>query len=140
VGPDAGAQSTLSGGGRYDGLVEQIGGPPTPGIGFGAGLERLQLALENEGVTAPPRALDVFFVVDGGPREQVLRLLADLRRRGIACDTDYAGRSLRGQLTQARRTGAPTVVIVGADGAVVRRRGAAEEQVSLADLPATLNE
>ena len=66
VGPDASAQSTICGGGRYDGLVEQIGGPPTPGIGFGAGLERLLLALENEGVTAPRRALDVFFVVDGG--------------------------------------------------------------------------
>ena len=106
VGPDEGAQSTLSGGGRYDGLVEQIGGPPTPGIGFGAGIERLQLALENEGVTAERAPLDVFFVLDGAPRQRILTLMADLRRRGLACDTDYAGRSFKGQMTQAGRTGA----------------------------------
>jgi histidyl-tRNA synthetase len=139
VGPDEAAQSTLSGGGRYDGLIEQIGGPPTPGIGFGAGIERLQLALENEGVTAPPRTLDVFFVVDGAPREQILALLAELRRRDIACDTDYAGRSLKGQMTQAGRTGAHTVVIARAEEAAIRRRGAEEQVVPLADLAATLS-
>ena len=58
VGPDENANSTICGGGRYDGLVEAIGGPPTPGIGFGAGLERLLLALENEGIAASPKPLD----------------------------------------------------------------------------------
>ena len=139
VGPDEGAQSTLSGGGRYDGLVEQIGGAATPGIGFGAGIERLQLALENEGVTAERAPLDVFFVLDGGPRERILTLMADLRRRGLACDTDYAGRSFKGQMTQAGRTGARTVVIARADDAAVRRSGAEEQIVRLDDLAATLN-
>ena len=113
-----------AGGGRYDGLVEAIGGPPTPGIGFGAG-HRAAAARARErrrdGAAAAP--LDVFFVVDGGPREQVLDAAGRAASRGIACDTDYAGRSLKGQLTQAGRTGAHTVVIVGADGAAVRRRG-----------------
>ncbi len=64
VGPDETANSTICGGGRYDGLVEQIGGPPTPGIGFGAGLERLLLAIEREAEPASARALDVFFVAE----------------------------------------------------------------------------
>jgi histidyl-tRNA synthetase len=138
VGPDEGAQSTLSGGGRYDGLVEEIGGPPTPGIGFGAGIERLLLALENEGVTAEPRPLDVFLVLDGAPRERVLALLADLRRQGLAADTDYAGRSLKGQMTQAGRTSAKTVVIARADEAVIRRDGRDEQVVPLEKLLGTL--
>jgi len=131
VGPEGGSQSTISGGGRYDGLVEELGGPPTPGIGFGAGIERLVLALEEAGVTADAPALDVFFALDeGAPRGDVLRWLAELRASGVAADTDYAGRSLKGQLTQAARTGAATVVIVGAEGATVRRQGAADEPVS----------
>src|SRR5439155_18933879 len=65
LGPEANANSVICGGGRYDGLVEQIGGPPTPGIGFGAGIERLLLALENEDVVIAPTLLDVFVVADG---------------------------------------------------------------------------
>src|SRR5207344_493827 len=76
VGPEEKAQSAICSGGRYDGLVAAIGGPPTPGIGFGAGIERALLALENEGVTADPTPLDVFFVTDGAPREPVLVLMA----------------------------------------------------------------
>ncbi len=139
LGPEENVNSTICGGGRYDGLVEAVGGPPTPGIGFGAGIERLILALENEGVTAEPRALDVFFVLDGAPREQILALMADLRGRGVACDTDYAGRSLKGQLTQAGRTGAHTVVVARAEDASVRRGGSSDEVVPLADLAATLS-
>ena len=130
AGPEAGAQSTLSGGGRYDGLIEEIGGPPTPGVGFGAGVERLLLALEGAGVTAEQRPSDVFFVVeDGAPRREVLSWLSALRARGVSADTDYAGRSVKGQLTQAARVGAATVVVVGADRATVRRAGAADEDI-----------
>ncbi|HET9507305.1 MAG TPA: histidine--tRNA ligase, partial [Gaiellaceae bacterium] len=69
IGPLEGANSTISGGGRYDGLIEEIGGPPTPGVGFCAGIERLLLALEDAGVTAPPPQLDVFLAVEReGPR------------------------------------------------------------------------
>jgi histidyl-tRNA synthetase len=139
VGPEEGAQSTISGGGRYDGLVEEIGGPPTPGVGFGAGLERLVLALEHAGVTVPEEGMDVFFALsDGASREVVARWLRDLRDRGIACDTDYAGRSLKGQLTQAARLGAATTVIVGRDQATLRRTGHEDEPIPLDEVAARL--
>ena len=139
VGPEEGAQSTISGGGRYDYLIEEIGGPPTPGVGFGAGLERLVLALEREGVTAESPPIDVFFALDGdAPRERVLALMAELRAQGLTCDTDYAGRSLKGQLTQAGRLGAKTTVIAGAVEATIRRFGELDEAVPLAELPARL--
>jgi histidyl-tRNA synthetase len=123
VGPEGGAQSTLSGGGRYDGLIEQIGGPPTPGIGFGAGLERVVAAFEAEGETAEPGPLDVFFIVDDqSDRASVLREMAVLRRSGLSCDTDYAGRSLKGQATQADRLNCRWRVRVMADAVDIRRR------------------
>ncbi len=139
VGPEHGAQSTISGGGRYDGLIEELGGQPTPAIGFGAGLERLVLALEDAGTSAEPPALDVFFAAEEtAPRELLVTWLRELRAAGIAADTDYAGRSLRGQLTQAGRTGAGTVVVVGSEGATVRRHGSADEVVGHADVLAKL--
>jgi histidyl-tRNA synthetase len=139
IGPDENANSTICGGGRYDGLVEQIGGPPTPAIGFGAGLERLLLALENEGVTVAQPGVKVFFVVDDPAfREDALQALADLRRAGISADTDYAGRSFKGQMTQAARSGADTVVIVRAGGATINRDGRGEQPVLLAEVVATL--
>jgi histidyl-tRNA synthetase len=123
VGPDEGAQSSISGGGRYDGLVEEIGGPSTPGVGFGAGIERLHLALGQR--EPPAERIDVFFAVeDAERRAEIAPLLARLRAGGRAADTDYAGRSLKGQLTQAQRLGAETVVIVASDGFTVRRHGA----------------
>jgi histidyl-tRNA synthetase len=140
VGPEGGSSSVLSGGGRYDGLAEELGGPPTPGVGFGAGIERLLLALEDAGVTAAAPALDVFFVVDdGAPRHEVSRWLARLRATGVAADTDYAGRSLKGQLTQAARSGAETTVLVGRDGATLRRVGHADEEIGHADVVGRLS-
>jgi histidyl-tRNA synthetase len=130
-GPDESAQSTICGGGRYDGLVEEIGGPPTPGIGFGAGIERAMLALDQEGVTVEPTTIDVFVAVDGADRARVLALIAQLRRRGRSVDTDYARRSLKGQLTHAGRLGAATTVIAGAQEATVRRRGAEDVTMPL---------
>jgi histidyl-tRNA synthetase len=138
MGPEANANSVICGGGRYDGLVEQIGGPATPGIGFGAGIERLLLALENENVVIAPRTLDVFVVVDGAEPAAAHVLLQELRRSGQAADMDFAGRSVKGQLTQAARTGAATLVVLRADGAVIRRGGAPDETVSLAEVVATL--
>ncbi|HYY34223.1 MAG TPA: histidine--tRNA ligase [Gaiellaceae bacterium] len=128
IGPEEGAQSTISGGGRYDYLIEEIGGPPTPGVGFGAGVERLHLALG--GAPAESRPLDVFFAVeDASRRADVLRAIASLRAEGYAADTDYAGRSLKGQLTQGQRLGAETVVIAQEGGFTVRRGG--QEDVEL---------
>ncbi len=133
VGPDEGAQSSISGGGRYDYLVEEIGGPPTPGVGFGAGIERLLLAMPEGGDEASQ--VDVFFAFeDGAPREPVLALMADLRHEGQSADTDYAGRSLKGQLTQAGRVGARLTVIVGPSGATLRRPGSEDESVPLGEL------
>jgi histidyl-tRNA synthetase len=133
-----GAKSSIVGGGRYDYLVEQLGGPPTPGIGFGAGIERLLLSLGD--VDAPQPPVDVYLAcADGAPRGRVLQVTLDLRRRGLSADTDYAGRSLKGQLTQAGRLNARATVLVDADGAVtVRRRGEEDVQVSLDDVVATL--
>ena len=140
VGPEHGAQSTISGGGRYDYLAEEIGGPATPGVGFGAGIERLLLALEDADVEPPPPpSIGAFFVVDeGAAREEVLALMTDLRRNGVSCDTDYAGRSLKGQLTQAGRANAELTIIVRADGATVRKAGLDDVEVPLAQLRGTL--
>jgi histidyl-tRNA synthetase len=116
------AQSTVCAGGRYDYLVEEIGGRPTPGIGWAAGVERLAMSLPPGAVARAPA--DVFFVVmDGAPRTRLLALMTELRATGLRCDTDFMGRSLKGQLTQAARAHAGTIVIAGADGATVRRAG-----------------
>ena len=138
VGPDEGAQSSISGGGRYDYLVEEIGGPPTPGVGFGAGLERLLLAV-GDGLEVEASTVDVFFALDeGAPREQVLALVAQLRQAGVSTETDYAGRSLKGQLTQAGRLGAEVTVVVSSEGATIRRTGTQDETVALDELAARL--
>lgn len=140
IGPMENENSTISGGGRYDGLVEEIGGPSTPGVGFGAGLERLLIAMEESGETASAPSIDVFLALeDGAPRTEAARWLAELRRRGIAADTDFAGRSVKGQLTQAARLGAATTVVVGADGATLRRSGCADEPVTHADIVGRLS-
>ena len=111
VGPEGGSQSTLSGGGRYDGLAEELGGAHTPGVGFGAGIERLLLALEGTPEPAD-EGIDVFFVLDGGDRAAVIAKLAELRSQGVKADADFAGRSVKGQHTQAQRLGARQVVVV----------------------------
>jgi len=135
IGPLEGANSSICGGGRYDRLIEEIGGAPTPGVGFGAGIERLLLALEDAGVSGEPPHVDVFLAVEpDAPRALALRWLGELRHAGLAADTDYAGRSLKGQLTQAGRSGARTTVIVGAGGATLRRQGQQDEALVHADV------
>ncbi len=126
---ELGTQDALMGGGRYDYLVEEIGGPATPAIGFGAGIERLVLALEAAGVDVEQLAPEVFFAFEPGvAREPVLALLNDLRRGSLACETDYAGRSLKGQQTQGTRLGARAVIVVRERGAELRRQGAADAE------------
>jgi histidyl-tRNA synthetase len=117
-----GAKETICGGGRYDGLIEAIGGPPTPGIGFGAGIERLLLSIGSD--RTEPVRIDVFFVCErDSERARILPLLAELRRRGLRADMDYAGRSRKGQLTQAARLGAGWTVLVDGVEATVRQQG-----------------
>jgi histidyl-tRNA synthetase len=121
MGPDESAQaSTICGGGRYDYLVEEIGGMPTPGIGFGAGIERLVLSLELEGITAEEPQLDVFFAVDKG--QSAFDAVYALRRDGVAADTEHAGRSLKGQLTYGQKNARATVVVTE-EGWMLRRPG-----------------
>jgi histidyl-tRNA synthetase len=126
------AQSSICAGGRYDYLIEEIGGPPTPGVGWAAGIERMAMSRDAE---TPPSVLDVFFVVEDRSRlTDVLPLMAELRAEGRACDTDYAGRSLKGQLTQAQRLGAATVVIAKSELVTLRRKGRPDEDVSFEQL------
>ena len=132
LGPEENANSSLCGGGRYDGLVETVGGPATPGIGVGVGIERLVLAMEREGATADGPRLDLFVAFEEPAlRGRLLPQIAKWRAEGRAVDTDYAGRSMKGQLTQAQRLGAETVVVARRDGSYeVRRRGEEDRVVS----------
>ena len=116
------AQATTCAGGRYDYLIEEIGGPSIPGVGWAAGVERMAMSLAVE---SEPLGLDVFIVCDQpSDRPAVLAQLAELRRAGLRADTDYAGRSLKGQMTQAGRTGARLVVRVRGAEATLRAEGA----------------
>jgi histidyl-tRNA synthetase len=109
-----GAQSEVGGGGRYDGLVEQLGGPPSPGVGWAAGVERILMALGDDG-DAPRR--DVFVAAaDDGQRHRAMALAGELRRAGLSAEQDLAGRSLKGQMKQADRVGARHTVILAEDG------------------------
>ena len=130
-----GAQSSIAGGGRYDGLIEEIGGQPTPGIGFGAGIERLLLSMEAAGVTTEQAGLDVFVaLLDNDHKPRALPLVAELRRAGLRTEIDYAGRSLKGQLTHARRLAAQAVVEWGPERSTIRRSGQPDEEVPTAEL------
>jgi histidyl-tRNA synthetase len=109
------AQNAVGGGGRYDGLAEAIGGDPTPGIGFGIGIERLLMACDAEGcfaVAAPPADA---FVIDLTGGEQARDLVDGLRRAGLSALRAYDGRSLKSQLKQADKSGARFAVIIGAE-------------------------
>ncbi len=110
------AKDTVIGGGRYDGLAEELGGPPTPGVGFGAGIERMLLIMEAQGIPgpAPPDLIYVATADDRG-RAAAPRVLRDLRRAGISADTDYNARGLKAQMKEADRLGCPWVVILGGE-------------------------
>jgi histidyl-tRNA synthetase len=112
-----GAQSGVAGGGRYDGLIEQLGGPPTPGIGWAAGIERILMA-SPERPAAPP-ALDLYVAFEHA-RADAFATLTDARAAGLAAQMELAGRSLKGQLKQAERLGARFVAVV--EGESVRLR------------------
>jgi histidyl-tRNA synthetase len=130
-----GAKSSICGGGRYDGLIEEIGGKPTPGIGFGAGIERLLLSLEAAGVGAEQEGVDVFvLLLENDHKPRALPLVAELRRAGLSADVDYAGRSHKGQVTHASRLGAKAVVEWGPERSKIRRAGEPDEEVPTAEL------
>jgi histidyl-tRNA synthetase len=141
-------QGTLFGGGRYDGLAEALGGPPTPGVGFGMGLERVLLALEQEGV-APPKAgrLRAFVVALGDEARDAGRVLvSELRAAGVSATSSYEDRPLKAQLKQADHSGAVFAAIVGereiADGTVTLRSmtDGTQETVPMSDAVGKLRE
>lgn len=109
------AQNAVGGGGRYDGLVEALGGPSTPGIGFALGVDRTLLACDAEGVfVAVPHVVDVF-VVDVVDGSHALSITAELRDAGVSCDRAFDGRSMKSQMKLSDRSGARFAVIVGPD-------------------------
>ncbi|NLX19386.1 MAG: histidine--tRNA ligase [Desulfobulbus sp.] len=114
---DLGAQAAVGAGGRYDGLIEQLGGPPLSGIGFAMGLERLALLMEQQGAqNHAEHSMDVFLVALGDKTlNPSSRLAHALRKNGIKTAIDYAGRSLKAQLKQANRVNARYSLILGDD-------------------------
>lgn len=111
---DIGAQAALCGGGRYDGLFEDLGAKPTPSIGFAGGLERLVLALEASNFQFPKRELALFIVsMDDDARLYTSSLLQKLRAADISADTDYLGRSVKAQMKFADKIAAKHVIVLG---------------------------
>jgi histidyl-tRNA synthetase len=136
------AQSSVCGGGRYDGLAEVLGGPPTPGVGFALGLDRLLVALREEGAPLPgPLGLACFVVTIGQEASEVgARLVDDLRNAGIPAAIAFEERPLKAQLRMADRTGASYAAIVGerevtsATAILKRLSDGEQEQVPIGDV------
>jgi histidyl-tRNA synthetase len=140
-----GAQSGIGGGGRYDGLIEQLGGPPTPGCGWALGVDRIALALEPDGEVSGEGADEardgVFVVAEDDGRERALALVTELRRAGIAADLDLAGRAIKGQMKQADRVGARYALFLSGEAkANLRDMSSGEErEIDPATLVETLS-
>lgn len=115
ISPDLGSQDALGGGGRYDLLVEEIGGPPTPAVGFAAGIERLLIACEALKIKLPGETnTDVYIVTYGDEaRQWALGHIGKIREKGLACTMDYAGKSIKSQMKDADRQGASFSIILG---------------------------
>lgn len=130
---ELGAQSALGGGGRYDRLVEELGGPATAAVGWAAGIERILLAL---GGPEEGAALDVFVAAADGQRERALAAVTELRGAGLRADLDLAGRSLKGQMKQAHRAGAARAVVLDEDGTAKMRdmQSGEQREIDLASL------
>ena len=125
-----GAQSQVGGGGRYDGLIEQLGGQHTPGVGWAAGIERILLA----GSIAPEQVSPTVFVAHAGDRAgDAFRLLRELRANGVSASVEQAGRSMKGQFKQADRVGAAWVAIVGDGGLELKDMTSGEQRAVTED-------
>lgn len=135
--PPLGAQSAVAGGGRYDGLIEEMGGNPTPAVGFATGLERLLLALESQNLLPEKnRSVDAYVVALGETAQaEGFKLLNSLRQQGLSAAMDFAGRSMKAQMKQANKLGAKYSVILGedeiAEGVVMLRSMEDSSQVNV---------
>lgn len=142
-----GAQSAVAGGGRYDGLIEEMGGKPTPAVGFATGLERVLLALEKQNLLPENAPAEDAFVVALGDvaKEPAFCLLAKLRRAGLTASMDFAGRSMKAQMKQANKMHARFALILGEDevkeDTVMMKDMVAskQEKVPLAEIIETIN-
>jgi histidyl-tRNA synthetase len=140
--PGIGAQSSVGGGGRYNGLIEACGGPPIPGIGFALGIERIILALENRNKAIAIETGPTVFVVTAGdvPAREGFALLGKLRAAGIAADMDYTGRSLKAQMKYAGKLGVRFTIILGGEelqrGCVVLRdmKTASQREINVTEV------
>jgi histidyl-tRNA synthetase len=121
------AQNTLGGGGRYDNLAEQIGGPHTPGMGWAAGVERMLMASTQPVPPEPP--VDLFIAYAPGHKAPAFLLATDVRRAGLSARMELAGRSVKGQLKQASRSDPRYVAIFGDDGVQLRDRESGEDKL-----------
>lgn len=112
---DLGAQNAIFGGGRYDNLVEQLGGKPTPAIGFACGLERLTMILEKNKYEFPTSKKVTYYFVTIGTDAKIfsLKLMQDLRNKGVICETDFLNRSVKSQMKEANKFGAEFVIVIG---------------------------
>ncbi len=127
---ELGAQSEIAGGGRYDGLIEQLGGPPTPAVGWAAGIERIMMTMGEEGGIV---GRDAFLAAaDDDQRQRALTLAIELRHAGLSAEVDLAGRGLKGQLKHADRIGARHVLLLEADGSLQMRDMESGEQHAVA--------
>ena len=138
-----GAQDALCGGGRYDNLIEDLGGPSLGAVGFAMGVERILMALEASEEAIAPEPLDLYIVTMGeDARGAVFGDLSALRRAGLAADTDYEGRSLKAQMRTANKLGARFVTVVGGDelasGTLTLKEMATGEQTPLAGIDAVI--
>ncbi len=139
-------QSSVGAGGRYDDLIEELGGPPAPAIGFGVGIERVILNLQKQGIAVPAAPpLRVLVACAGeATAEASIKIAAALREAGIGAVAAAGGKSLKAQLRQANSLGVAFTVIIGEDevraGTATLRRmaDASQETVALRDLPAAI--
>lgn len=134
---DLGAQSAVGAGGRYDGLVAQLGGPAVPGIGFAMGMERLALLLEQQGDGLPEPELDLFIAAIGPPaQDEAFRMSHALRSLGLSVAMDHQDRSLKNQMKQAGRAQARFTLILGdaelEKGEAILRNMASHDQIEVA--------
>jgi len=137
-----GAQSAVAGGGRYDGLIEEIGGMPTPGIGFAAGIERILIALEKQNLLQAEKINPAAFIVAADENAEIyaFNLLTELRRKNISVTMDFAKRSMKAQMKQAAKSGAKFALIIGEDEVknstvtVKNLETSAQENISIAEV------
>jgi histidyl-tRNA synthetase len=146
VSTQIGAQGTVCGGGRYDGLIDELGGAHTPSLGFGMGMERLLLLLDAQGITLPEDEPCDLYIAGLGARAQVeaFALTQKARAEGFSAECDIAGRSLKAQMKYANKIGARFTMVLGdneLDQGVARMKNMAtgeQREIRLSDLIASL--